>query len=67
MSVTMGYEERKTSIGALVTTTEKREFKKRCLDHGTTASEVIRRAMRDFMATHSPKTPKYEMGEGGVV
>lgn len=63
----MEHGERKTSIGALVTPTEKREFRKRCLDHNTDPSKVIRKAMRDFMSTHSPKTSKYEMGEGGVM
>jgi hypothetical protein len=55
----MREHEGKRSIRVLMTADDKREFKTRCAEYDTTESEVMRKAIRDFMTTHLPKR-KYD-------
>lgn len=50
---------KKVFIGAEVTGDEKNTFHKRCIDHNTTMTKVIKEAMREFMRTHMPMGEKY--------
>jgi len=46
-------------VRAKIPSQEKRDFKKRCIDHNTTEADVIRDAVREFMRTHIAKGEKW--------
>jgi gas vesicle protein len=46
-------------IGIIVDEQYKARFQKRCIDHKTTMSKVIKNAISEFMETHQPKEEKF--------